>query len=168
MQAKKFFAVFLIIFLGAFFCFTQEREKSKGEKFLKETSGEIQGKSLIRMDLLREKKEEPKSPKRNIFSPRSRYSPEVEPSPEVVRKKLEEIVSKVEENSPEILLELTYIGYINSGHKIIALIIFEEETLAVEEGEMIGQDIKVGKVSPQKIEIVGPDSKTREFSLEGD
>lgn len=168
MQAKKFMTIFLIIFLSAVLCFAQKGEKNKEEKILKKISGEIQGKSFIRKDLLSERKEKLKPPKRNIFSPRKRSNPKVELSPEEVQRKLEEIALRPEENHTEIFLDISYIGYINSGHKIIALIIFEEEALAVEEGEVISPEVKVGKVSTKKIEIIGPDSKKREFYLEGE
>lgn len=168
MQAKKFTAIFMIIFLGAVLCFAQKEEKRKEEETAKKISDATQVKSLIMKDLLSEKKEKLRPPKRNIFSPRMRSNPEVKLSPEEVQRKLEEVALKSEENPPEIFLDISYIGYINSGHKIIALIIFEEEAIAVEEGEVISLDVKVGKVSTKKIEIIGPDSKKREFRLEGE
>ena len=37
----------------------------------------------------------------------------------------------------------------------------------VQQGEMITQEIKIGKISPKELEIQGPNSKIWKFSLEG-
>ena len=71
-------------------------------------------------------------------------------------------------NALEIIPDIRYIGYITSSHKIVALIIFEGEALAVEEGEKISSDIKIGKISLKEIEIIGPESKKRKYSIEGE
>ena len=65
-------------------------------------------------------------------------------------------------------LNIRYIGYIVFGEKIVALIIIDGNALAVEKGEMINERIKVGKITPDEIEIMGPDSKKRKYSLEGE
>ena len=64
-------------------------------------------------------------------------------------------------------LNIRYIGYIVSDEKIVALIIFDGNTLAVEKGEMINKKVKVGKITPEEIEFIGPDSEKRKYSLEG-
>lgn len=60
-----------------------------------------------------------------------------------------------------------YIGYIVFGEKIVALIIIDGNALAVEKGEMISEGVKVGEITPEEIEIMGPDSEKRKYSLEG-
>ena len=64
-------------------------------------------------------------------------------------------------------LNIRYIGYIVSDEKIVALIIFDGNALAVEKGEMINKKVKVGEITPEEIEFMGPDSEKRKYSLEG-
>jgi hypothetical protein len=40
--------------------------------------------------------------------------------------------------------------------------------MAVVEGDVVGEGIRIGKVTRQQIEVVLPDSSTRTFSLEGE
>jgi len=63
---------------------------------------------------------------------------------------------------------LRYIGYVKSGQKIIALIFFEGEALAVEESEMISAGIRVGKVTSEEIELIDASSQKWKYSLEGE
>ncbi len=65
-------------------------------------------------------------------------------------------------------MSLRYIGYIDTGERIVALIIYEGEAMAVEEGEMISEQFKVGKVTRDKLDIIGPGEEIKEFSLEGE
>jgi len=63
---------------------------------------------------------------------------------------------------------LKYIGFVKSGQKIIALVILEGEALAVIENEMIGEEIRVGKVTSEEIELIGANSQKWIYSLEGE
>lgn len=63
-------------------------------------------------------------------------------------------------------LNIKYIGYIVSCEKIVALIIIDGNALAVEKGEIISEGAKVGEITPEEIEIMGPDSEKRKYSLE--
>ena len=64
-------------------------------------------------------------------------------------------------------LDIRYAGYIASEEKIVALIIFGENALVVEKGEMISDGVKVVEITPEGIEIIGPDSQERKYSLKG-
>jgi len=168
MPSKKFIQLFLIFFLSAVLCFSAGEDKIKPKKLLKKISEEILGKSLIRKDLLFEKGENLSPPIRSIFSPRKRRKSEAEFLPGEVQKKGEGVGSESGEKALVVMPHIRYIGYINSGHRTVALIIFEEEALAVEEGEMVSEEIRVGKVSPREIEIIGPDSRKWKYLLEGE
>ena len=135
----------------------------------KEKNGEVSPRvSFIRMDLLRsEKKPLPPAP-RSIFTAKRFVSPAIGAA------RLQEEMERIEETggiqreqSGE-YLDLRYIGYVRSGKKIVALVIFQGEALAVAEGEMIVEGITVKKIEMEEIEIIGPDSKTSMFSLEGE
>jgi len=135
----------------------------------KEKSGEANPRvSFIRMDLLRaEKKPLPPAPRSIFTAKRSEY-------PSISSAKLKEEMEKIEEiggiqreQSGE-YLDLRYIGYVRSGTKIVALVIFQGEALAVAEGEMIVEGITMKKIGLEEIEVIGPDSKLSMFSLEGE
>jgi len=168
MPFKKFFQLFLIFILGITFCSELGEAKIEIDKLLNKISEEIMGKSLIRKDLLYEKRRNLNPPIRNIFSPQRIRAPESGLLPGEVEGDPGETGTKPGEKALDVMANIRYIGYIQSGHRIVALIIFEEEALAVEEGEMISQDVRVGKVTPEEIELMGPDSKKRNYSLEGE
>ncbi len=68
-------------------------------------------------------------------------------------------------------INLRYIGFIEytkSSQKITALIILEGQPMAVVEGEVVFEGMRIGKISPQELEVIMPDSTTRKFSLEGE
>lgn len=152
-----------------FFCLSllsgEELEKKQEE-------GKKQGEfpSFIRKDLLVRPERRLQPPRRNIFMP-SRSSP-VEEDPGYAGQKINlgrsglDIQDKEEKQAGPVL-NLRYLGYVQSAGKLVALIVFEGQLLAVEKGEMISEGVKVGEISPEEIEIIGPDSLSRKFSLEG-
>lgn len=125
-------------------------------------------KSLIRKDLLQIKRENPTASGRNIFIPQRKMSKEgVFPSPEFLREpEGEEISSKNRDSSHP--LDLRYIGYIESNQRIVALIIFGGESIAVEKGERISEDYTIGSITTDEIEVIGPSGEKHKFSLEGE
>ena len=122
-------------------------------------------KSLIRKDLLQIKKKNPGLPARNIFIPSSRGMTEssFEFPPDI---KKEEISS--EDKPIRHSLSLRYIGYIESKQEIVALIIFENEAIAVKEGERISERYTIGDISREAIEIIGPSGEKKQFPFEGE
>ena len=48
------------------------------------------------------------------------------------------------------------------------LIVYQGETLAVEEKDILDSRITVGAITPDEIELVGPDSQIKKYSFEGD
>jgi len=72
------------------------------------------------------------------------------------------------EASSSLPVNIRYIGYVISADKMVALIVFEGNALAVERGELISEGVKIGKITPEEIEIVGSDSQKRRYYLEGE
>jgi len=137
------------------------------------------GKStLIRMDLLRLSQGESRLFRRNIFAPGPAYgapSPPGVQAPQVstegrqsdfVQPPAEGVPTKV--IVPAFNVNLRYVGFIMSARRLVALIILDGQALAVAEGEVVSEGVRVGKITVEEIEIVLPDSSTRKFSLEGE
>lgn len=138
-------------------------------------SGEKEKKSLIRKDLLQAQRGEIGLPKRNIFSPQSSSRSLVNPvfaAPQKSQPGLEEEQSKAHgeegQTPPAVTINLRYIGFVESPRRMIGLIILEGQAIAVMEGEVVSEGIRIGKVTAEEIEIIMPDSTTRKFSLEGE
>jgi len=133
-------------------------------------------KSLLRRDLLNLKKPEAAPPKRNIFAPRigpnrpGEAARALEPLPASDFSAGEEPAGAKETAPapPVITVDLRYIGFIVSARRLVALVVFEGQAIAVVEGDVVGEGIRVGKVNRDEIEVVLPDSSTRTFPLEGE
>jgi len=163
MKVKRGMVIVLILFLPMVFFLRGFEVEKTDEK------PEIKGKkSLIRKDLLTIKKDAPQRPRRNIFSPRSGAINEEDVANLISPRDFEEQESSAEEETPFFTMSLRYIGYIDAGERIVALIIYEGEAMAVEEGEMINEQFKVGKVTRDKLDIIGPGEEIKEFPLEGE
>ncbi|MCK4364290.1 MAG: hypothetical protein KAW85_05775, partial [Candidatus Aminicenantes bacterium] len=97
-------------------------------------------------------------------------SREIERNPVKLRQNQQQnptLLSKYE-GSSSLPLNIRYIGYVISDDKMVALIVFEGDALAVESGEVISEGVKIGKITPEEIEIVGSDSQKRRYYLEGE
>ncbi len=131
--------------------------------------------SLIRMDLLRVQRDAPVVSKRNIFSPEPSFGATArpiieEPSPLIASEQVE-TQGEQAQAPPTLNVNLRYIGFIEytrSSQKITALVILEGQPMAVIEGEVVLEGIRIGKITPRELEVVMPDSTTRKFSLEGE
>jgi Tfp pilus assembly protein PilP len=161
----------LILTLAVGLCPAQTQTKPAPKK-----AADKEVKILLRKDLLQIKKQEAAPPKRNIFAPRAGFS---RPG-EVVRpdRPLLPADSQAPDESaaadqtaeapPVMTVNLRYIGFIESPRRLVALVNFEGRAIAVVEGDVVGEGIRIGKVTRQQIEVVLPDSSTRTFSLEGE
>jgi hypothetical protein len=161
MKVKRIlFGVLLLSFGLALWAGAQTPQEKETEK--------TQMRSLIRKELLQRKKQKLGPSRRNIFSLRTpgRVEPgkapvDLVPNPQRVEKLPDEEAA----GSP---LLIRYIGHIKSDGKITALIIFEGSALAVEKDEMISEGVKIGEITPEFIEVIGPDSVRRKYTLEGE
>ncbi len=165
MKAKEIPSAFLILFLSIGLSIWAGEEKLQNRGLAK--GGE---KSLIRKDLLLRKKIELGNPARNIFTLRRSVSREIERSPVKLQQNQQQnptLPSKYEASS-SLPLNIRYIGYVISDDKMVGLIVFGGDALAVERGEVISEGVKIGKITPEEIEIIGSDSQKRRYYLEGE
>jgi hypothetical protein len=140
-----------------------------GERNLQEkAAAKDEKKSLIKKELLLRTKQKLSPPRRNIFSLRRTGSGKTSVlpnNPQPIQKKTPGIT---EEETSGLQMHIRYIGHIRSGKKIVALIILEDAALAVEKGEMISEGVQIGDITPEYIEIIGPDSVRKKYTLEGE
>ena len=140
-----------------------------GERNLQEKAAvKEEKKSLIKKELLLKTKQKLSPPRRNIFSLKKteRGETRILPNkPQPIQKKIPGITV---EESIGTQMHIRYIGHIRSGDKIVALIILEDAALAVEKGEIISEGVQIGDVTPEYIEIIGPDSVRKKYTLEGE
>jgi hypothetical protein len=141
------------------------------EKRQKPESTSDRADSFIRMDLLTGEKKPMPPPKRNIFTQKSAAVFE-DLSPEEIIEKTDEVMStpnsSTQEENAISSLNLRYLGYVFSGRKIVGLIVFGGEALAVVEGDLITEGFTIGRISPDEIEVLGPDREPMTFALEGE
>ncbi len=126
---------------------------------------------LIRKDLLAFEIKKLDPPKRNIFTPNSAGMQEIdefEDMNEIQRAGQQNIEALEAELSSVRALGLRFIGYVKSGQKITALILFEGEALAVDVGEEIAEGVSISKITLEDITVIGPDQEPRKFPLEGE
>lgn len=166
MRAERVILAFFILFLSVGLCVGAAEEKLQKEK-----PGEKGRKSLIRKELLLQERGELGPTRRNIFSPWD--SGKKEPGPTGpnragFQQNLQDIEAISSEMDSPLPLNIRYLGYILSGENTVALIIFAGNAQAVEEGDMISEGVRVEKITPEVIEIMGRDSKKRRYSLEGE
>lgn len=165
MKAKDIRSSFLILFLSMGLSVWAGGEKLQVKGI--EKGG---GRSLIRKDLLLRKKIELGNPVRNIFTLRRSARREIQRSPVELQQNQRQnsnLANKVEASS-SLPVNIRYIGYVISDNKMVALIVFEGNALAVERGELISDGVKIGKITTEEIEIVGSDSQKRRYYLEGE
>jgi len=165
MKAKDIRSAFFILFLSAGLSILAGEEKLQNKGI--EKGG---GKSLIRKDLLLREKIELGNPVRNIFTLRKSVSREIERNQVELRQNQQQnpTLSNKYETSSSLPVNIRYIGYVISDNKMVALIVFEGNALAVERGELISDGVEIGKITTEEIEIVGSDSQKRRYYLEGE
>jgi hypothetical protein len=130
---------------------------------------------LVRLDLLNLSKEETIPPKRNIFAPASSAArPAVGAAAASglagAPFQAEEEGSSLEQEQapPTLTIDLRYVGFVVSSDRFVALIILEGQAVAVAEGEVVAEGLRIGRITTEEIEVVLPDSSVRKYSLEGE
>jgi hypothetical protein len=141
----------------------------------KKTAEDKSVQRLVRMDLLNFPKGETSPPKRNIFAPASSSArPPVAAVPTAGLPEApfqsEQGGTPVSQEQPPATLtvNLRYVGFVVSSDRFVALIILEGQAVAVVEGEVVAEGLRIGKITSEEIEIVLPDSSVRKYSLEGE
>ena len=63
---------------------------------------------------------------------------------------------------------MKYIGYVKSGNRVVALVIFEGDTYAVESGDVLEMGLTIGDITPDELEIIDRGSEPVRINLEGE
>lgn len=157
------FSLVLFLFFTAFI-FSQDKNQEKTEKKRPRVS-------LIRKDLLVLDVKKLDPPKRNIFTPNSAGGQEIDEFEDMSKRNLA-APQNIEALNAELpfvrALGFRYIGYVKSGQKITALILFEGEALAVDVGEEIAEGVSISKITLEAVTVIGPDQEPQTFPLEGE
>jgi hypothetical protein len=134
----------------------------------------VQGR-LLRMDLLERKDEPSTAAKRDPFVPGARFDlPAGTPMQQGIggfRQGMPGFNREAEpaaETPPEPPVNVRYVGFIRGREKFLALVLFNGQAMAVGGGESLGDVWKVVRVTPEEIEIQGPDGAGLKFALEGE
>ena len=131
-------------------------------------------KPLLRTDLLRSLDTTLKPPRRNIFSPEKAVdrTGTMEGQLPGAENPEEGVFDPEEDSSPGEVqtsaISMRYLGYVRAANKIVALVMHEGMASAVQTGDLIGVGLQIGEITEETIEVVGPDSKSHSFPLEGD
>jgi len=133
-------------------------------------------KSLIRKELLQQPEKTLSPPKRNIFTRQrgNRIMDELSPA-----EALETPGQRPIPGQPEVLgqsqppvdefrADVKYIGYVRSGDRIVALIIFANEIYAVQSGDVLERGLTIGEITPDDMEIFDGGPEPRRIILEGE
>jgi hypothetical protein len=124
-------------------------------------------KPLVRKDLLVFGKGEIAPPVRDIFRPKATAGAAavIRPAGPAIKPAA---AGEVPVTPPAFNLNISYIGSIKSGGRIIALVLRSGQTLSVNEGDEIVPGYKVVSVTAEAIVVEGPTGERKTFPRQGD
>lgn len=157
--------VILLVFAGIVLSF--------GEGTLQDNASSQEEKTLIRIDLLFQGKKQLELPIRNIFSPITSRRAQVGTA--VIQETRDENPVDIQQEQaaerkepPRPALNVRYIGYVRSKEKIVALILFRGIAYAVEEGELLEEQIEVKDVTVEEIILTLGGFQPFKYAIEGE
>lgn len=167
MKTKISLLAFFVLVSGIFlYSDLSQKGDTKESQEQKETG------SLIRKELLALQNKKFPSPKRNIFVRQRASVQQNETSPETSGNfqisNSEASSSQQTTLSKDVAFNLNYIGYVESGDRVVALILLEGEAYTVESGDVLATGITIGEITPNDIEIIDSDSVSKRIKLEGE
>lgn len=124
------------------------------------------GQSLIRKDLLVKPRPAEVRPRRNIFVRGGGAAVEPGPPANVAPPQVETPSDKAVPES--VGPDIRYIGFVTTARKIVGLVLVNGQALAVAEGDRVAGDYTVLKISPETLELAGPDGQTKTISIKGE
>jgi hypothetical protein len=130
--------------------------------------------SLIMKELLIPPEKSLAPPKRNIFTRQRANSGANEFFPsgdfQSLTQTLGQKITPDQEKSAmeEARINVQYIGYVKSGKRVVALIILEGQTYAVESGDVLEMGVTIGEITPDDMEIIDQGSEPKRINLEGE
>jgi len=162
MGGKKIFCSLVAAAGLALVCSGQPAQKATGQG-----PGVGPAKPLIRKDLLRKKTRNAAAVRRDPFSPQSNFANTALP-PVLPKGKTTPDEDITPPEAPS--LTLHYIGFSEnvSQHKFVAMVFFQEQVTAVQEGDTLGPGFKIRKITAKELQVEGPDGKILTFSLGGE
>jgi hypothetical protein len=127
-------------------------------------------KPLIWIDLLLKKAGRTTAAGRDLFSPQSAARSEGLPlvMPKVKTAPANEGASSGESIAPPLTLHYIGYSYNETKQKFVALVFFEDQVTAVQEGDILPMGWKVLKITAKELHAEGPDKKPLTFSREGE
>ncbi len=148
-----------VLFPGIFFQGKKERDQKKTEQS-----------SLIRKELLSPSKKPLPPIKRNIFTRQRMKAAGGEFSSQEDFQAPERKETPLQQKSAveEVQIAVKYIGYVQSGEKVVALIILGGNTYAVESGDVLETGLTIGEITPEFMEIFERGSEPKKIILEGE
>lgn len=153
----------VVLLAAGLFCFGSETSgASGGLQARKETlrTGAASG-PLVLKRLLDPGREEDVHVVRDIFRPLAQA-----PAAEAGRSGLNAPTRPAEPVTPQ--LELTYLGFVRSGERLTAIVVFQGQTLTVAVDEEVAPGYKITRLTPDEIEIAGPDAAKKVFYRQGE
>lgn len=124
------------------------------------------GPSLIRKDLLVKPRPAEVRPRRNIFIRGGGAAVEPGPPAKVAPPQAETPTDKAVPESAGPVIR--YIGFVTTARKIVGLVLVNGQALAVAEGDRVAGDYTVLKISPETLELAGPEGQTKTVSIKGE
>jgi hypothetical protein len=126
-------------------------------------------KSLIRKEWLKAPAEPPVPPRRDIFSPQGGGTVDEGRFPIGQGRPIATPAEKKAEEDAAPAFALRYIGFSRSAapKKIVALVLIDGQSQAVEEGDKVGAGYTVARITLKEIEIQAPDGTTLKFAWAG-
>jgi hypothetical protein len=127
------------------------------------TKAEEETTPLVRRDLLDADPGRADKPLRDLFHPKSMVKP-VAPAPRPAPIKA---APATQAEAPTFALNLTYVGSVASSGRILALVMVGGQTLPVAVGEEVAPGYKILRITPEAIEVAGPNDLRKTFSRQG-
>jgi len=174
MKHKKLILLMTAVYCGVFFCINLMATGIQGENSDEKGSGK-----LVRVDLLKPKAKEIKSPMRNIFMERK-----IEGIPDLDKKEKTGIAGSLEgldlkggeeegqggeiDQKKIFGYDIKYLGYIASFGKKVALILYRGEAVAVEKGSILPGGIEILDISLDNVTVKSSGSDKMVIKLEGE
>lgn len=131
---------------------------------------------LVRVDLLTPPTVESRTVRRDVFSPSSGAplagigfpDAPAQPGPPGTPAEKAADASASSGEAPVYIPSIRYIGYVDFGRRLTALVIADGQPLAVEENEELLPGYRVAAITTERIEIEDPNGTKRPYMREGE
>lgn len=150
----------VVLLAAGLFCFGPETSGGLQARKAKERTAAASG-PLVLKRLLDSGREDGVRIIRDIFRPLAQA-----PAAEAGRAGPNAPTRPAEPGPPQ--LELAYLGFVRSGERVTAIVIFQGQTLTVAAGDELAPGYRVTRLTPDEVEITGPDAAKEVFHRQGE